>query len=135
MQIDQHAVTEVQLRHFGFIVGGITAVLFGILPPLIWSFGWPAWPWVVGGVLAALALASPRSLRPVYGAWMRVGLVLGWINTRVLLFLVYATMVVPIGVGMRLLGRDPMERRIDKELDSYRVISRDEDPQRMNVPY
>jgi hypothetical protein len=132
---DAASATPLRLRQFGLIVGGLTAALFGVLPPLFGSGHWPVWPWVVGAALAGTALAAPTSLRPLYKGWMRVGAVLGWINTRILLLIVYCLLVVPIGLFMRLSGRDPMSRRIDKSLDSYRVKSRDDEPSRMKAPY
>jgi hypothetical protein len=132
---DAASATPSRLRQFGLIVGGLTAALFGVLPLLFGSVHRPAWPWAVGAVLALTALVAPASLRPVYKGWMRVGAVLGWVNTRILLLIVYCLLVVPIGLVMRLSGRDPMARRIDKSLASYRIKSRDDEPSRMKAPY
>jgi NADH:ubiquinone oxidoreductase subunit 5 (subunit L)/multisubunit Na+/H+ antiporter MnhA subunit len=71
-------------------------------------------PWVVltlvaiAAVLSLLAAVAPSLLHPVYRGWMRVGEVLGWINTRILLTLVFFLVVTPIGLLMRLFGRSPI---------------------------
>ncbi|HEU4886793.1 MAG TPA: SxtJ family membrane protein [Thermoanaerobaculia bacterium] len=73
-----------------------------------------AQPWVVialvsiAAVLSLLSAVAPRSLHPVYRGWMRVGEVLGWINTRIILTLVFFLVVTPIGLLMRLFGRSPI---------------------------
>lgn len=72
-------------------------------------------PWVVvtlisiAAVLSVLSVVAPSLLRPVYRGWMRFGEVLGWINTRIILTLVFFLVVTPIGLLMRLFGRSPME--------------------------
>src|SRR5919201_5825955 len=95
-----------QLRSFGLLVGGIFALL-GVWP-VVWR-GQPLrlWSVILGGILMALALAWPRSLTQVYRLWMRVGEVLGWINTRIILSVLFYLLFTPVGVYMRLRGRAP----------------------------
>ena len=72
-------------------------------------------PGVLGGLailLAGLALVAPSLLGPVHRVWMQVADALGWFNTRVLLGLVYFLVMTPTGIVMRLLGRDPLDRRL-----------------------
>ena len=80
------AVARKVLREFGVVTGGIVAVLFGLALP--WLFGaaeFPRWPWIVGALLALWGLSWPAGLEPVYRGWMRFGRALGWVNTRILL--------------------------------------------------
>ena len=69
-----------------------------------------------------LALVQPRSLVQVYRLWMTVGEVLGWINTRILLGLIFYVIFTPLGLLMRLRGQDPMRRTLASEADTYRVV-------------
>jgi len=109
------------LRSFGLIVGGVFA-LIGIWP-MLWR-GQPLrlWGIIPGGLLLVLALAWPRSLTHVYRLWMTVGEALGWINTRLILGGIFYLLFTPIGVGMRLRGKDPMRRTLAPEAESYRVV-------------
>ena len=69
---------------------------------------------VLGSVGAALVLAGlfvPAAARAFHVAWMRLAVVLGHVNSRVLLTLVYYLMVTPYGVVSRLARRDPLRRR------------------------
>ena len=72
--------------------------------------------------MIALALAWPRSLTQIYRLWMRVGEVLGWINTRIILGVLFYLLFTPLGVYMRLRGKDPMRRTLAPEAESYRVV-------------
>jgi multisubunit Na+/H+ antiporter MnhG subunit len=109
------------LRSFGLIVGGIFT-LIGVWPALWRSQPLRLWSCVLGGVLMVLALAWPRSLTQVYRVWMRVGEVLGWINTRLILGMLFYLLFTPMGVYMRLRGQDPMRRTLVPEAESYRVV-------------
>jgi len=73
-------------------------------------------------MLLVLALAWPRSLTQVYRLWMTVGEVLGWINTRIILGVIFYLLFTPLGLLMRLRGRNPMRRTLTPEAESYRVV-------------
>jgi hypothetical protein len=122
-------------RKFGITTGIIVGLLFGLLLPWLFGFNYPLWPWIVLAVLAGLGLILPLSLQPVYIGWMKFGLVMNWINTRLILGIIFYLMFLPIGLIMRLFGKDPMRRKLDKELASYRVISEDEDRDNVERPY
>jgi Saxitoxin biosynthesis operon protein SxtJ len=109
-----------QLRHFGLMVGGIFAAI-GVWPAL-WS-GRPLRPWalVLAVALMVPAIMMPRLLRQAYRGWMAVGELLGWINTRILLGLLFFAVVTPMGIVMRWLGRDPMQRAFDPRAETYRI--------------
>jgi O-antigen/teichoic acid export membrane protein len=114
-------ITTKQLRSFGLTVGGI----FGLIAlwPLVIRAEHPRWWAVVVAVcLLAPAVVFPRILVWVYRGWMALGHVLGWINTRIILGLVFYLVITPIGILRRWLSKDPMGRKLKPEVDSYRVI-------------
>jgi hypothetical protein len=117
----ENVTDKKQLRSFGLIVGGIFA---GIgLWPLAIHFAEPKWwPLVVAGLLILPALVYPTVLYWPNKGWMLVGHVLGWINTRIILGLVFYVVVTPMGIIRRMLGKDPMGRRTRPDLDTYRVL-------------
>ena len=110
------------LRDFGLITGGLFAVIFGLLLPYLFGSSLPWWPWLVCVVLVIWALIAPQSLNPVYRLWMRVGLLIGSVVSRVILGLVFFLVVTPIGLMMRAIGKDPMNRRLDDSATSYREL-------------
>ncbi|MBE9116973.1 sxtJ [Lusitaniella coriacea LEGE 07157] len=123
------------LRNFGLLTGIIIAVLFGFLLPLLRGHGLLLIPWIIGGVLGLFALIIPNALAPVYRVWMRIGLVLGWINSRIILGIIFFLVVTPMGFVMRLFSRDPMTRKIETQLETYRVPSQIRERKSMEKPY
>ncbi len=127
-------VTRQELRHFGLIMAVALILFFGLLIPWIWDLNWPLWPWIAAAVFAAAALIYPLVLLPVFRVWERIGLVVGWINTHILLGLVFYVIVMPMGLVMRLF-HDPMERRLDTSLPSYRTPSRQPVTKNLEKPF
>lgn len=109
-----------QLRSFGLLVGGVFGVL-GLWPVVFRGEGARLWALLLAALLVLPALMFPASLRPVHRVWMALGDALGWINTRIILGLVYYGLMTPMGLMMRLLGRDPMRRRFEPAAGTYRV--------------
>ena len=72
-------------------------------------------------VMAAAALVFPAILKPVFKVWMAIGEALGWLNTRIILTIVYYALLLPIGIALRYAGKDAMLRRFDLGAASYRI--------------
>lgn len=114
--------TTKELRQFGLVTGFMVAALFGVFFPWVFERAYPQWPFIVLGVMFTWAIVAPKTLKPVYHGWMKVGEVLGFINTRIILGILFYVIFMPVGLAMRLLGKDPMARKLDKTTDTYRVI-------------
>lgn len=63
--------------------------------------------------------AVPRLQRFVYLSWMYAAYPIGWVVSHVLLGIIYFGVFTPVGLVMRALGHDPMERRFDRQAASY----------------
>jgi hypothetical protein len=66
---------------------------------------------VVSGALLIAAVVRPAALAPLAAWWSRIGHALGWVNSRVLLTLLFVVILWPVGVVSRLFGGDPLGRR------------------------
>ena len=109
-----------QLRHFGLIVGGIFGVI-GLWPAMARGQSPRSWMLGLAVVLVVPALVAPWALAPAYRAWTALGNALGWINTRLVLGLIFFGVVTPTGLALRLGGRDPMRRFFEADAVTYRV--------------
>ena len=118
--MDQPA-TGKELRQFGLLVGGVFTVIG--LWPLVFR-GEPLRLWAIGpgGLLIVLGAILPQVLAPIHKGWMWVGHVLGWINTRILLGIVFYGLVTPIGIVFRLMGKDTMRQGFAESSTTYRVV-------------
>ncbi|MGH7813892.1 MAG: SxtJ family membrane protein [Candidatus Binataceae bacterium] len=125
---------ERELRNFGLILGSLTIAVFWLVP-LTLRHREHYWPWIVAGILWLFALAAPAQLRGVQRGWMGLGEALGWFNSRVILTLAFMIFVAPIGMLMRMFGRDRMERRFEPNRESYRTPSKPSAAQTMEHPY
>lgn len=101
-------LTRRTLTSFAFIM---SAALI-IIAAFQWRRGASQWVLItliaIASVFLIAAAVAPSLLRPVYRGWMRVGEVLAWVNTRVILTLIFFLVVTPIGLLMRLFGRSPI---------------------------
>jgi hypothetical protein len=113
-----------ELRQFGLVTGAAFIVMLGCLIPWLWSRSYPIWPWVAGGVLAGIGLLYPAGLRYPFAIWSAAGKLLGWVNSRIVLAALFYLVVTPMGLVMRLSGRDPMARKFEPQAQSYRVTTR-----------
>ncbi len=131
-------VTKSDLRKFGFIMGGMFALIFGLIFPWIWdktSENWPIWPFIVMAVFWTIAIIAPQILRPVNSIWLKIGNVLGFINTRIILGLMFFLMIFPIGLLLKLFGKDSMNRKLDKNADTYRIITKLRNKEHLEKPF
>ncbi len=138
-EIKEVDTSKKALRSFGWVVGGVLLVIAAV----VWwrnDFALTTAAYVLGSLGAALVvlgLAAPVVLKPVYRVWMALAVVLGFIMTRVILSVVYYLVMTPIGLAMRLFGKDPMHRRIDPDAASYWIEKSydDESPERLERYY
>jgi hypothetical protein len=109
-----------ELRSFGLSFAVAIVVFFGLLLPWLFGAGWPLWPWLAATTLALAALLAPRSLAPVYRLWRPLALAVGWLNTRLILGLVFFLVLLPFGLAARLVGRLQYSAALDTDATSYR---------------
>ena len=110
--------TRGDLRRFGIVLAALLALIGGYL-------------WYVGAVGIALlvhaaslvflgtGLSLPVALKPIYFPYMWLARIVAFVNIHLLLGLVFYTLFTLIGLGMRLLGRDPLDRKIAPDEKSY----------------
>ncbi|MGB9178646.1 MAG: SxtJ family membrane protein [Pyrinomonadaceae bacterium] len=107
---DKTVVTDSQARKTSLIVAGVLLLIAA------WNYhrGRMTIVYVLGGIGCALliiGLLLPPVARAFHTLWMRLAAILGYVNSRVLLTLLYYLFMTPYGLISRLIGRDPLDRR------------------------
>lgn len=126
--------TRSELRKFGLTM----ALPLTLLGGLAWWRGsdLSTWLWGAAGVFLVMGLVLPGALRPVERAWMRLAWILSSIMTRVLLTLSFFLVITPFGWLLRLMGKDLLEIRIDRQRQSYWIpVELDGPATRPDKPY
>jgi hypothetical protein len=94
--------------------------------------GWTVWYWLNGGaawqvaLLAAvvvtvgtIGLVAPPAIRAIFVGWMVLVFPIGWVVSRVLLLGLFVLVMTPVGLVLRLFGRDALNLRRRTGVQSY----------------
>ena len=118
-----------------FWFGAMLAVFLGVVGAVVyWRFdarGVAYGLWSLGLGIAIVYYAVPTIRRPIYLGWIYAAYPIGWTISHLLLAVIYYGLLTPIGLIMRLSGRDLMQRRFDPKAKSYWIPRRNvQDPTR-----
>jgi uncharacterized membrane protein len=107
-------------RSFGLVFAGF----FAVLTLHSWWRAGHAWPIYVAiaALFLAVALLRPALLHGLNRAWARLGSLLGSIVTPVVMALLFFLVITPIGLLMRLTGKDTLRLRGPRKDDSYWIV-------------
>ena len=115
----KETISKKQLREFGLLIGFGFPIVIGWLFPSLFEHGFRIWTLWVGIPGLILGLIAPRLLHYPYKGWMLLGHALGWLNSYIILGLVFIIVLQPIAFIMKLTGYDPLRRK-RKEEKTYR---------------
>jgi hypothetical protein len=104
-------------KSFG-IVFSVVFLIVGLYP-LINSEGILIWALFVSAVFLSLAFVAPKVLDIPNKLWFKFGILLGSIIAPVVISIVYFITVLPTGIIMRLLRKDLLKQKLDKNAKSY----------------
>jgi hypothetical protein len=97
-------------RSFGMTVGSVAC----LVAVYFWWRGSVQTAAILGGGGAAvvvLGLLAPRALYWPSLVWWKLVHILGYINARIILTVLFTVLLVPIGLLWRVMGKDPLGRR------------------------
>lgn len=134
-QTNAKELTSQKLRAFGLILAGMIGGVFGLILPFLRGSSYPFWPWATATLFLIPSCTIPSSLKPVYAIWIKLGLILGWVNSRIILGLFFFIVLLPVGLVFRLMGRDSLGIRRPMSEKSYRILSKTYSKRKMEVPY
>ncbi len=105
--------------------------IFAALQVLFFAFiAWSVWRrtgsttiagWIVAisVVVGIVGVIAPAAIRWIYVGWMIAVFPIGWVVSHTIIAAVYYLVITPIGLIMRMSGRDPMDRRFDPAAKTY----------------
>ena len=117
-------ISKKQLRDFGLLIGFGFPILIGWLLPSLFGHEFRTWTFWIGVPGLVLGLTAPHLLYYPFKAWMALGHILGWINSHIILGLVFILVLQPIEYIMRLIGYDPLRTKLKGE-KTYRENRQD----------
>jgi hypothetical protein len=104
-------------RAFGFVFCAVFALL--AFYPIFFGGVIRLGFLIASGVFLLTALLIPSVLAPANRLWMKFGDFLHGIVSPLALGVVFFLTVLPIGLLMRVFGKDPLRLKIDKDAKSY----------------
>ena len=104
-------------RGFGLTFSGVSTLV--AVWPVIHGHAPRGWPLLAALAFAFIALIRPQLLAPLNRWWTKFGLLLHRLVSPIVLGILFFTTIMPIGLGMRLFGKDFLRLRLDKHIDTY----------------
>jgi len=128
-------IDKIGLRRFGLVSSLVLCIIFGLFIPLLRQEILPVWPWIFGICLILVALYKPSLLHPIYQAWMRFGIIVGTLNTVIILGIIFYCLVTPMSLFFKGFSYDPLARKLNSSVSSYRKMSQHRSPMSLEKPY
>ena len=122
--MNKNTINKKQLREFGFLIGIFLPLIFGFLIPILYGHSFRVWTIWISSPLLILSIFNPSLLFFPYKIWMKLGEILGWINIRLILGLVFFIILLPISIVMRFFKYDPLRKK-NLSLKTYREIKKE----------
>ena len=106
-------------RSFGILISIVFLIV--AIYPLIKSEDIRIWALFVAAIFFLIANLVPKILSFPRKIWIKFGLLLGSIVSPIIMVIIYVFTIVPVGLLTRLLGKDLLMQRFDKNINSYWV--------------
>ena len=107
----KETISNKQLREFGFLLGFGFPIIIGWLLPAINGHLFRPWSLWIGIPSLLLGIQKPHLLYYPYKGWMTLGHALGWINSRIILGLIFILVLQPIALIMKFFNYDPLRKK------------------------
>ena len=104
-------------KSFGIVFFVIFIII--ALWPLLKDENIRVWSIIVSITFLTLGLLNSKILTPLNKLWMRLGILLGSIVSPIVMGVVYFGVVTPIGLIMKLFGKDVLNLKLDKNKPTY----------------
>ena len=107
----QKNISKKELREFGILIGIVFPLIIGWVIPFLYGHSFKSWTFIISIPSLLLAILSPRILFYPYKAWIKIGNFLGFINSHLILSIVYIFVLIPIATVMKFCNHDPLRKK------------------------
>ena len=104
-------ISKKQLREFAILIGLGFPILIGWFLPMIYGHYFREWTLMIGIPFLIIGAINPRLLFYPYKLWMKIGNFLGWINSHLILGLVFIIVLQPIAFITKIFNYDPLKMK------------------------
>lgn len=107
----KNLISDKKLREFGLLIGIGLPLIFGWIVPVISGHVFRSWTLIIAFPCLIFSFIDPRLLFYPYILWMKIGFLLGWVNSRVILGIIFIFVLQPIAIIMKLFKYDPLQKQ------------------------
>ncbi len=104
-------------RSFG-VVFVVVFALIGLFP-LVREEAIRIWALAVSAAFLLPTIVYPQALSPLNKLWFRFGMLLGRIINPLVMFIMYALVMVPVGLVLKLMRKDLLRLKLDARSPTY----------------
>ncbi|KAB2880332.1 hypothetical protein F9K33_05875 [bacterium] len=101
--------------------GIIFSLILTVIGVWLWYKHSELWVWFAasGGLMMLTAFATTTLLIPLYKGMTILSIVIGYFVSRIILTIMFFILFAPIGLFMRLIRNDILDKKINRKLPSY----------------
>jgi len=104
-------------RNFGLVFFIVFMIVS--LWPLIYGGPIRIWLIIISMFFLILGLINSKLLTPLNKLWSKFGMILGAIVAPIVMGFIFFLVVTPIGLVMRIMGKDLLNKKYDKKKNTY----------------
>jgi hypothetical protein len=97
----------------------ILTIVTGLLA-ISWIFDIPSMVYI-SLLIGAISIFFPFAAKWIEWFWMKLAMALGWVNSRILLSVIYFAFLFPIAWLSRLFTKDPLQLKQSKSKSLYSI--------------
>ena len=99
------------LKEFALVLGFGLPIIIGWLIPIIFGHQFRIWTLWAGIIFLLIGIIKPTILYYFYILWMKIGELLGLINSNLILGIIFMFVLLPISLFMKTTGYDPLRKK------------------------
>ena len=116
-------ISTKKLREFGFTLSLFFPLIIGFLIPFLYRHNFKEWTLWISLFFLSFSLLKPQFLHLPYLLWIKLGYILGFVNSKIIFGIIFYFVVTPIGIISRIFNYDPLKIKLNKKIDTYKILN------------